>query len=128
MSESFLDLYKRPCGNDNSIIFITSRRQLILFVQPSTPIKLDLGACLYYQNVRLVMVNIFMVNKLLEEKLKVEITEFKKKISLNLQIELQMSFIQSQIILVNDRLNIHLPFALCETFKPEEAKKMWDRT
>jgi hypothetical protein len=33
------------------------------------------------------MVNIFMVNELLEEKLKVEITEFNKKISLNLQIE-----------------------------------------
>jgi len=56
-------------------------------VQPSTPIKLGLGARLDYEDVRLGMVNIFMVNELLEEKLKVEITEFNKKISLNLQIE-----------------------------------------
>ena len=51
-------------------------------MQPSTPIKLGLGARLDYEDVRLGMVNIFMVNELLEEKLKVEITEFNKKISL----------------------------------------------
>jgi len=95
-------------------------------VQPSTPIKLGLGARLDYEDVRLGMVNIFMVNELLKEKLKLEITEFNKKFSLKFTKRIADEFDpkSNKITLNMDNFNTHLPFALYETVKSKEAKKL----
>ena len=95
-------------------------------MQPSTPIKLGLGARLDYEDVRLGMVNIFMVNELLKEKLKLEITEFNKKFSLKFTKRIADEFYpeSNNIILVIDNFNTHLPFAQYETVKSKEAKKL----
>jgi hypothetical protein len=95
-------------------------------VQPSTPIKLGLGARLDYEDVRLGMVNIFMVNELLEEKLKVEITEFNKKFSLKFAKRIADEFDpkSNKVKLNIDNFNTHHPFALYETVKSKEAKKL----
>ena len=83
-----------------------------------------------YEYVRHGMVNIFMANEPLKGKRFVEITKFKKKqdwAKFIKKISDELYPKANIITLVMDNFRTHSPSALYDTFKPEEAKRIWDR-
>jgi len=129
--EQVLDVYKRPYDEDKPVVCMDeSPKQLISSVQPSIPMKPGIDTKEDYEYVRHGMVNIFMANEPLVGNRMVEVTSFKKKgdwAKFVRRIADEMYPNAKKITLVMDNFKTHTASAFYETFKPEEAKRLWDR-
>ena len=129
--EHVLDVYKRPYSKSNPVVCMDeSPKQLISSVRASIPMTKSREKRVDYEYVRHGMVNIFMANEPLKGKRFVEITKFKKKqdwAKFIKKISDELYPKANIITLVMDNFRTHSPSALYETFKPEEAKRIWDR-
>lgn len=129
--EAVLDVYKRPYNEANPVVCMDeSPKQLISSARE--PIKMDKGreARVDYEYIRHGMVNIFMANEPLKGKRMVEVTRFKKKedwARFIKRIADELYPDAEKITLVMDNFKTHDPSALYETFRPGEAKRIWDR-
>lgn len=129
--ERVLDVYKRPYDKDYPVVCMDeSPKQLIEEGRPSTAMKPGQVARVDYEYVRNGVVNIFMANEPLKGNRFVDVTEFKTKKD-------WAGFIKEiadvhypkakRITLVMDNYNTHTASAFYETFRPKEAKRLWDR-
>lgn len=128
--EQVLDVYKRPYDEDYPVVCMDeSPKQLIEDKKTSLPMKPGQEARVDYEYIRHGCVNIFMANEPLKGNRFVEVTEFKKKKD-------WAKFVKGvsdkypkakRITLVMDNFKTHDASAFYETFKPEEAKRIWDR-
>jgi hypothetical protein len=129
--ERVLDVYKRPYDKDYPVICMDeSPKQLIEEGRPSTAMKPGQEARVDYEYVRNGVVNIFMANEPLKGKRFVEVTEFKTKKDWAVFVK-EIADVQypkaKKITLVMDNYNTHTASAFYETFRPKEAKRLWDR-
>ena len=129
--ERVLDVYKRPYDKDYPVVCMDeSPKQLIEEGRPSTAMKPGQEARVDYEYVRNGVVNIFMANEPLKGKRFVEVTEFKTKKDWAAFIK-EIADVQypkaKRITLVMDNYNTHTASAFYETFRPKEAKRLWDR-
>jgi hypothetical protein len=109
--ENVLDIYKLPYNHKIPVVCMDeSPKQMIketrlpIAMRPGSEAKID------FEYERCGVANIFIATEPLKGKRFVEVTERKTK-----------------VILVMDNLSTHSASALYETFKPEEAKRIWDR-
>lgn len=128
--EKVLDVYKRPYNPDNPVICMDeSPKQLISESRTGQKMKPGQVCRIDYEYVRHGVVNVFIANEPLMGKRFTKITQFKTKKDWALFIqEIANQYSEaSRITLVMDNYIIHSPGSLYETFKPEIAKKLWDR-
>lgn len=129
--ERVLDVYKRPYDKDYPVVCMDeSPKQLIEEVRKGIPMKPGQEAREDCEYIRNGVVNIFMANEPLKGKRFVEVTEFKTKRDWALFIKRiadEKYPKAKQITLVMDNYNTHNASSFYETFKPKEAKKLWDR-
>ena len=129
--ERVLDVYKRPYDKDYPVVCMDeSPKQLIEEAQPSLAMKPGQEARVDYEYIRNGVVNIFMANEPLKGKRFVDVTEYKtrKEWAMFIKEIADEHYPQAKrITLVMDNYNTHGASALYETFRPEEAKKLWDR-
>ena len=129
--ERVLDVYKRPYDKDYPVVCMDeSPKQLIEEAQPSLAMKPGQEARVDYEYIRNGVVNIFMANEPLKGKRFVKVTEYKtrKEWAMFIKEIADEHYPQAKrITLVMDNYNTHGASALYETFRPEEAKKLWDR-
>ncbi len=129
--EQVLDVYKDAYDEDYPVVCMDeSPKQLIK--ETRMPIKIKRGSEKKedYEYERCGVTNIFLANEPLAGKRFVEVTKQKTKTD-------WASFIKTiadeyypnakKIRLVMDNYGTHKPSALYEAFKPEEAKRIWDR-
>ena len=128
--EKVLEVYKRRYDPRFPVVCMDeSPKQLIgktkdpIKAKPGSEEKYD------YEYCRNGVCNIFMANEPLRGKRYVKVTSTKTKKDwaeyLSELAELYKDAVK--ITLVMDNLGTHKPGALYETFKPDEAKKLWDR-
>lgn len=124
-------MYKRPYSNSNPVVCMDeSPKQMIR--ETRLPIKMKRGqeTKYDYEYQRCGVCNIFMSCEPLRGKRYVEITEKRTKKDWAIFIK-NISDLHykhaDKITLVMDNLNTHLPASLYEAFKPDEAKRIWDR-
>jgi hypothetical protein len=129
--EKVLDVYKRPYDEDNPVVCMDeSPKQLISEARPSSPMKPGQESRRDYEYIRHGMVNIFMANEPLKGKRMVEVTKYKTKkdwAKFVKRIADELYPNANKITLVMDNFKTHVASAFYETFKPEEAKRIWDR-
>ena len=129
--EQVLDVYKRPYDAKHPVVCMDeSPKQLIGEGRPSLKMKQGQEARVDYEYVRNGVVNIFMANEPLQGKRLVEVTEFKTKKDWALfvkRIADEQYTKAKKITLVMDNFKTHAASAFYETFKPKEAKRLWDR-
>jgi len=128
--EKVLDVYKRPYNPDNPVICMDeSPKQLISESRTGQKMKPGQVCRIDYKYVRHGVVNVFIANEPLLGKRFTKITQFKTKKDWALFIqEIANQYSEAfRIMLVMDNYIIHSPGSLYETFKPEIAKKLWDR-
>jgi len=130
--ERVLDVYKRPYDKNYPVVCMDeSPKQLIEEGRrKSTAMKPGQEARVDYEYVRNGVANIFLANEPLKGKRFVKVTEFKtKKDWAKFMKEIaETHYPKAKLItLVMDNLNTHSPSSFYETFKPKEAKKLWDR-
>lgn len=129
--EQVLDVYKRPYDSRYPVVCMDeSPKQLIeegrqsLKMKPGSEKKID------YEYIRHGVVNVFMANEPLTGKRFTQITEFKTKKEWAIFIKMiaDTQFQEAEkITLVMDNFKTHVASAFYETFKPKEAKRLWDR-
>jgi len=129
--EQVLDVYKKPYDEDYPVVCMDeSPKQLIketripIAMKPGKEKKVD------FEYERSGVCNIFMANEPLKGTRYVEIkeTKTKKDWAYFIKVLADKQYEKSKkIILVMDNLNTHSPSALYEVFKPQEAKRIWDR-
>lgn len=129
--EQVLDVYKRPyCERFPVVCMDESPKQLIretrmpISMKPGKEKKVD------FEYERKGVCNIFMANEPLKGRRHIEIKERKTKKDWAYFIRDLADIHYKQAIKINlvmDNLNTHSPSALYEVFKPEEAKRIWDR-
>lgn len=129
--EQVLDVYKRAYDPDYPVVCMDeSPKQLIEEAKPSTAMKPRQQARVDYEYIRHGVVNIFMANEPLKGKRIVVVTENKTKKDWAMFIK-RIADEQypkaKKITLVMDNLNTHTASSFYEIFKPEEAKRLWDR-
>ncbi len=129
--EKVLDCYKRPFSKEYPLVCMDeSPKQLIK--ETRLPIKMAPGQDkrVDYEYERCGVCNIFIANEPLSGKRTVKVTERRTKQDWALFIK-EIADIHykdaKKITLVMDNLNTHKAASLYETFKPEEAKRIWDR-
>ena len=129
--ERVLDVYKRPYDKDYPVICMDeSPKQLIEETQHSIAMKPGMEARVDYEYVRNGVINIFIANEPLKGKRFVEVTEFKTKKDWAMFIKgiADEQYPKAKrITLVMDNYNTHTASAFYETFRPKEAKRLWDR-
>ncbi|MEI6349456.1 MAG: IS630 family transposase [Bacteroidota bacterium] len=129
--ERVLDVYKRPYDKNYPVVCMDeSPKQLIEGGRKSTTMKPGQEARVDYEYIRNGVANIFMANEPLRGKRFVKVTEFKTKKDWAMFIKevSEKHYPKAKrITLVMDNLNTHSASAFYETFKPKEAKKLWDR-
>jgi hypothetical protein len=129
--ERVLDVYKRPYDKNYPVICMDeSPKQLIMESRSSIPMQPGQQAREDYEYVRNGVVNIFMANEPLKGKRYIKVTEYKTR-------QDWAKFIKSiadkrypnakRITIVMDNLSTHTAGSFYETFKPDVAKKLWDR-
>ncbi len=107
-----------------------SPKQLIEEGRTSIKMKQGQEAKVDYEYIRHGVVNIFMANEPLKGKRFTEVTEFKTKKDWALfvkRIADEKYADAKKITLVMDNFKTHAASAFYETFKPKEAKRIWDR-
>ena len=129
--EQVLDVYKVPYSKDYPVVCMDeSPKQLIketripIVMKPGKDKKVD------FEYERKGVCNIFMANEPLKGTRYVEVKERKTKKDWAYFIKglADNQYKEAKkITLVMDNLNTHSPSALYEVFKPEEAKRIWDR-
>ena len=129
--EQVLDVYKMPYDKDFPVICMdespkqmTKETRIPISMKKGTPERVD------FEYARKGVCNIFMANEPLKGKRFVEIKEKKTKKDWAYFIrKIADEYYKDaeKIKLVMDNLNTHSPSALYETFKPDEAKRIWDR-
>ena len=129
--ERVLDVYKKPYDIAFPVVCMDeSPKQLIEEGQPSKAMKPGQEARVDYEYIRHGVVNIFMANEPLRGKRFVEVTEFKTKNEWAVfvkRIADEWYPKAKKITLVMDNFKTHAASAFYETFKPTEAKRLWDR-
>ena len=129
--ERVLDVYKRPYDKDYPVICMDeSPKQLIEETRHTIAMKPGQETRVDYEYVRNGVINIFMANEPLKGKRFVEVTEFKTKTDWAMFIKWianEQYPKAKRITLVMDNYNTHTASAFYETFKPKEAKRLWDR-
>lgn len=129
--EQVLDVYKMPYDPDFPVVCMDeSPKQLIketrlpINMKPGQDKKLD------FEYERCGVCNIFMANEPLVGKRYVEVKKTKTKKDWAYFVkEIADTHYKDaiKIKLVMDNLNTHSPSALYQVFRPEEAKRIWDR-
>ena len=129
--EQVLDVYKKRFNKEYPVVCMDeSPKQLIgetrlpIAMKPGKEKKVD------FEYERKGVCNIFMANEPLKGTRHVEIKERKTKKDWAYFIRnlADINYKEARkITLVMDNLNTHSPSALYEVFKPEEAKRIWDR-
>lgn len=120
-----------PYNEDYPVVCMDeSPKQLI--TETRTPIAMKQGKekRVDFEYARKGVCNIFMANEPLKGTRYVEIKERKTKKDWACFIKVLADIVYKnaiKIFLVMDNLNTHSPSALYEVFKPEEAKRIWDR-
>lgn len=129
--ERVLDVYKRPYDEDFPVVCMDeSPKQLIGEGRQAIPVKVGQGARVDYEYIRHGVVNIFMANEPLKGNRYVEVTEHKTKRDWAFfvkRIADEWYPRAQKIILVMDNFKTHSASAFYETFRPEEAKRLYDR-
>lgn len=129
--EKVLDIYKRPYMLSNPVVCMDeSPKQLIK--EARLPIKMKSGHETKYDSEyeRCGVCEIFMACEPLRGKRYVEATEkrTKKDWAMFVKNIADVYYKDAEkITLVMDNLNTHSPSSLYEAFKPDEAKRIWDR-
>ncbi|QTE23612.1 IS630 family transposase [Polaribacter cellanae] len=127
--EHVLDVYKRPyCSKHPVVCMDESPKQLIDEIKDSIKLK-DGSKIVDYEYKRNGVCNIFMANEPFSGKRIVKITERKTKKDWALFVkDIAEQYKEAEkITLVMDNLNTHKASSLYQTFKPEQAKQLWDR-
>lgn len=129
--EQVLDVYKKRFNKEYPVVCMDeSPKQLIgetrlpIAMKPGKEKKVD------FEYERKGVCNIFMANEPLKGTRHVEIKERKTKKDWAYFIRnlADINYKEARkITLVMDNLNTHSPSALYEVFKPEEAKRIWDK-
>ena len=129
--ERVLDVYKRPYDKDNHVVCMDEYpKQLIEEARQTIPMKQGQEAREDCEYIRNGVLNIFMANEPLKGKRFVDVTEFKTKRDWDLFIKRiadEKYPKAKRITLVMDNYNTHNASSFYKTFKPNEAKKLWDR-
>ena len=129
--ELVLDVYKMPYNEAVPVVCMDeSPKQLIKETRLPLERKPGIEAREDFEYERCGVANIFMVNEPLAGKRFVKVTDTKTKkdwATLMKEIADEHYPNAQKIILVSDNLSTHKPAALYDTFKPEEAKRIWDR-
>jgi hypothetical protein len=129
--ELVLDVYKMPYNEAIPVVCMDeSPKQLIKETRLPEERKPGLDAREDFEYERCGVANIFMVNEPLSGKRFVKVTETKTKKDWALlmkEIADQRYPNAEKIRLISDNLATHKPAALYDTFKPQEAKRLWDR-
>lgn len=129
--EKVLDVYKRPYNIDYPVVCMDeSPKQLIQEGRRTLAMKPGQIARIDYEYVRNGVVNVFMANEPLKGNRLVDITDFKTKKDWAIfvkRIADEQYPKAKKITLVMDNFKTHDPSALYETFRPDEAKRLWDR-
>jgi hypothetical protein len=129
--ERVLDVYKRPYDKEYPVVCMdASPKQLIEETRESIPMKPGQDTRVDYEYIRNGVVNIFIANEPLKGKRFVTVTEFKTKRDWALFIKRiadEKYPKAKRITLVMDNYNTHNASSFYETFKPKEAKRLWDR-
>ena len=129
--EQVLDVYKKPYREEFPVVCMDeSPKQLIKETRLPIAMKQGKEKMVDFEYERKGVCNIFMANEPLKGIRHVEIRERKTKKDWAYFIR-ELADIHyreaKKISLVMDNLNTHTPSALYEVFKPEEAKRIWDR-
>jgi transposase len=128
--EKVLEVYKREYNPQYPVVCMDeSPKQLIgetkvpIEARPGREEKYD------YEYIRRGVCNIFMANEPLKGKRYVKVTKTKTKTDWAEYLsEIAEMYKEAlKITLVMDNLSTHKPGALYETYKPDEAKKLWDK-
>ncbi|SHE34757.1 DDE superfamily endonuclease [Mariniphaga anaerophila] len=127
--EKVLEVYKCPNNPARPVVCMDeSPKQLI--VETKTPIEMKPGSegKHDYEYIRKGLCNIFMSNEPLNGKRYVKVTETKTKEDwAEFLSEIAVRYKDAdKITLVMDNHNTHKPGSLYETYKPEEAKRIWE--
>ena len=129
--EQVLDVYKRPYDKHFPIVCMDeSPKQMIKETRIPIPMKPGSDTKVDFEYERCGVANIFIASEPLKGKRYVEVTERKTKIDWAIFIKRiadEWYKNAEKIILIMDNLSTHKPSALYETFKPKEAKRIWDR-
>ena len=129
--EQVLDVYKRPYDKHFPIVCMDeSPKQMIKETRIPIPMKPGSDTKVDFEYERCGVANIFIASEPLKGKRYVEVTERKTKIDWAIFIKKiadEWYKNAEKIILIMDNLSTHRPSALYETFKPKEAKRIWDR-
>jgi hypothetical protein len=129
--ELVLDIYKMPYNEAFPVVCMDeSPKQLIKETRLPEERRPGCDAREDFEYERHGVANIFMVNEPLSGKRFVSVTATKtKKDWANLMKDIADKLYPNaqKIKLIRDNLSTHKPAALYDTFKPEEAKRIWDR-
>ena len=129
--EQVLDVYKKPYSEEFPVVCMDeSPKQLIRETRMPIAMKSGKVKKVDFEYERKGVCNIFMANEPLKGKRYIEIKErkTKKDWAYFIRVLADIHYKEARKInLVMDNLNTHSPSALYEVFKPEEAKRIWDR-
>jgi len=129
--ERVLDVYKRPYDPKNPVICMDeSPKQLIAEGRAQQRMEPGKISRVDYEYIRHGVVNVFMANEPLRGKRYTKITELKtmKDWARFVKMIATRKYPKAdKITLVMDNYKTHVAAAFYETFKPAEAKKLWDR-
>lgn len=129
--EQVLDVYKLPYNSKEPVVCMDeSPKQLIGKTRENQPMENGKEQREDFEYIRNGVCNIFMANEPLKGKRYVKITERKTKkdwAEYIKEIADDMYPNARKIKLVMDNFKTHVASSLYETFKPEEAKRIWDR-
>jgi hypothetical protein len=129
--EQVLDVYKRQYDKAFPVICMDeSPKQLIKETRISVPMKPGQLARQDFEYERCGVANIFLASEPLKGKRYVEVTERRTKADWAVfikQIADEWYKEASKITLVMDNLATHKAAALYEVYRPQEAKRIWDR-
>lgn len=129
--EYVLDVYKRPYHQDYPVVCMDETpKQLVRTKYQSLPTRRGDVAKIDYEYIREGVANIFIANEPLTGKCVVETTHTKTKKDWAFylrKISDEMFPQAKKITLVMDNYSTHSSTALYETFKPEEAWRVWSR-
>lgn len=128
--EMVLDVYKRPFDPRHPVVCMDETpKQLIAETKSALPASPGRVARYDYEYRRCGVSNIFLAYEPLAGKRIVRVTERKTKQDWACFLEEIAEQYESaeKITLVMDNFNTHEPGAFYETFKPEQAKELWNR-